>query len=114
MKRSTGWWLIAFCLATQCAFAQSPSFPTKPVRWVVPFPPGGSADLMARMTAPELGKALGQQVVIENRPGASAIVGAEYVSKAAPDGHTVLQCNVGQFAINPSLYPKLNPSVFMS
>ena len=62
---------------------------------------------MARMTAPELGKALGQQVVIENRPGASAIVGAEYVAKAAADGHTILQCNVGQFTINPSLYPKL-------
>ena len=62
---------------------------------------------MARMTAQELGKALGQQVVIENRPGASAIVGAEYVAKAAADGHTILQCNVGQFTINPSLYPKL-------
>ena len=107
MKQSTGWWVIACCLTAPSAFAQAPGFPTKPVRWVVPFPPGGSADLMARMTAPELGKALGQQVVVENRPGASAIVGAEYVAKAAPDGHTVLQCNVGQFAINPSLYPKL-------
>ena len=107
MKRLTGWWVIACCLAATCAFSQSPGFPTKPVRWVVPFPPGGSADLMARMTAPDLGKALGQQVVVENRPGASAIVGAEYVAKAAPDGHTVLQCNVGQFAINPSLYRKL-------
>jgi tripartite-type tricarboxylate transporter receptor subunit TctC len=62
---------------------------------------------MARMIAPDLSKLLGQQAVIENRPGASAIVGAEYVAKAAPDGYTVLQCNVGQFAINPSLYTKL-------
>ena len=107
MKKSTCGWVIACCLAAPSAFAQAPGFPTKPVRWVVPFPPGGSADLMARMTAQELGKALGQQVVIENRPGASAIVGAEYVAKAAADGHTILQCNVGQFTINPSLYPKL-------
>ena len=107
MQKSTCGWVIAVCLAAPNAFAQAPGFPTKPVRWVVPFPPGGSADLMARMTAPELGKALGQQVVIENRPGASAIVGAEYVAKAAADGHTILQCNVGQFTINPSLYPKL-------
>lgn len=89
------------------ACAQPSAYPVKPVRWVVPFPAGGSADLMARMISPDLGKALGQQVVIENRPGASAIVGAEYVAKAAPDGHTLLQCNVGQMAINPSLYPKL-------
>lgn len=107
MKRSVYGWTIAWCLGAAHAFAQAPGFPTKPVRWVVPFPAGGSADLMARMTAPELGKALGQQVVIENRPGASAIVGAEYVAKAAADGHTLLQCNVGQFTINPSLYPKL-------
>ena len=95
------------CLLTGAAYAQSPAYPAKAVRWVVPFPAGGSADLMARMIAPDLSKLLGQQAVIENRPGASAIVGAEYVAKAAPDGYTVLQCNVGQFAINPSLYTKL-------
>jgi len=95
------------CLLTGTAYAQSPAYPAKAVRWVVPFPAGGSADLMARMIAPDLSKLLGQQAVIENRPGASAIVGAEYVAKAAPDGYTVLQCNVGQFAINPSLYTKL-------
>jgi tripartite-type tricarboxylate transporter receptor subunit TctC len=95
------------CLLTGAAYAQSPAYPSKAVRWIVPFPAGGSADLMARMIAPDLSKLLGQQAVIENRPGASAIVGAEYVAKAAPDGYTVLQCNVGQFAINPSLYTKL-------
>jgi tripartite-type tricarboxylate transporter receptor subunit TctC len=99
--------VLAYCLVVQQALAQSPGYPSKPVRWVVPFPAGGSADLMARMIAPDLGKSLGQQVVVENRPGASAIVGAEYVAKSAADGHTILQCNVGQMAINPSLYPKL-------
>lgn len=96
---------IAVCAAAGTVHSQT--YPAKPVRWIVPFPAGGSADLMARMTAPELSKALGQQVVIENRPGASAIVGAEHVAKAAPDGYTVSQCNVGQMAINPSIYPKL-------
>ena len=100
-------WMTVVCVLTGAAYAQSPAYPAKAVRWVVPFPAGGSADLMARMIAPDLSKLLGQQAVIENRPGASAIVGAEYVAKAAPDGYTVLQCNVGQFAINPSLYTKL-------
>ncbi len=97
--------LLSFAASAACA--QTAAWPVKPLRWVVPFPAGGSADLMARMIAPDLGKSLGQQVVIENRPGASAIVGAEYVAKAVPDGHTISQCNVGQMAINPSLYPKL-------
>ena len=92
-------------LAISAAFAQS--YPNRPVRWVVPFPPGGSADIMGRMIGQDLSKALGQQVVIENRAGASAIVGAEYVAKAAPDGYTVLQANVSQMTIHPSLYAKL-------
>jgi tripartite-type tricarboxylate transporter receptor subunit TctC len=77
------------------------------VRWVVPFPPGGSADIMGRMIGQDLAKALGQQVVIENRAGASAIVGSEYVAKSPADGYTLLQANVSQMTIHPSLYPRL-------
>jgi len=89
------------------AYAQSAVYPNKPVRWVVPFPPGGSADIMGRMIGQDLAKALGQQVVIENRAGASAIVGSEYVAKSPADGYTMLQANVSQMTIHPSLYPRL-------
>ena len=93
--------------AASLAYAQSAVYPNKPVRWVVPFPPGGSADIMGRMIGQDLAKALGQQVVIENRAGASAIVGSEYVAKSAADGYTLLQANVSQMTIHPSLYPRL-------
>ena len=89
------------------AYAQSAVYPNKPVRWVVPFPPGGSADIMGRMIGQDLAKALGHQVVIENRAGASAIVGSEYVAKSPADGYTLLQANVSQMTIHPSLYPRL-------
>jgi len=94
-------------VAASLAYAQSAVYPNKPVRWVVPFPPGGSADIMGRMIGQDLAKALGQQVVIENRAGASAIVGSEYVAKSAADGYTLLQANVSQMTIHPSLYPRL-------
>jgi len=99
---------LLLSLAAASALAQAPAgYPNRPLRWVVPFPPGGSADIMARIVGQELAKALGQQVVIENRAGASAIVGSEYVAKSAPDGYTLLQGNVSQMTIHPSLYPKL-------
>ena len=94
-------------VAASLAYAQSAVYPNKPVRWVVPFPPGGSADIMGRMIGQDLAKALGQQVVIENRAGASAIVGSEYVAKSPADGYTLLQANVSQMTIHPSLYPRL-------
>ena len=81
-------------------------WPTKPITLVVTYPPGGGADAMARLIAPKLGEALGQNVIVENKPGAGGQIGASSVAKAVPDGHT-LMLDASSFAVNPSLYPKL-------
>ncbi len=87
------------------ALAQG-SFPTKPITLVVTYPPGGGADAMARLIAPKMAEALGQPVVIENKPGASGQIGAATVAKAGADGYT-LMLDASSFAVNPALYPKL-------
>jgi tripartite-type tricarboxylate transporter receptor subunit TctC len=94
------------CLAATGAAAQA-SFPTKPMRTIVPFTPGGSSDVLARAIGLELGKALHQPMLIENVPGAGGSLGAEKVAKAPADGYTLLMGHIGTLAINPSLYPKL-------
>ena len=86
---------------------QAQPYPNKPLRWVVPFPPGGSTDLIGRFTGQELARRIGQSVIIENRPGAGGIIGTEYVARSAPDGYTLLQGSVAQFATFPSMYAKL-------
>jgi tripartite-type tricarboxylate transporter receptor subunit TctC len=73
----------------------------------VPFPAGQSVDILARMTAEQLGKALGQQVIVENRPGAAGCIGADVVANAAPDGYTLLMVTISTHGIAPALYPKL-------
>jgi tripartite-type tricarboxylate transporter receptor subunit TctC len=83
-------------------------YPNKPIRLVVPYPPGGGTDFFARTLGAKLADVLGQQVIIENKPGAATIVGAEGVAKAAPDGYTVLLGDTGTFAVNPTLYKKLS------
>jgi tripartite-type tricarboxylate transporter receptor subunit TctC len=98
---------LAACLAAAPVWAQSSAWPNKPVRIVVPFPPGGTTDILARAIAPELGKAFGQSFIIENRGGAGGNVGTEIVAKAANDGYTLLMGTVGTHGINRALYDKL-------
>ncbi len=87
--------------------AAAQDYPSKPIRLIVPFPPGGGADSTARTIGKRLGEALGQPVVVENRPGANGVVGTDAVAKAAPDGYTILMTDRGALGINPSLYSKL-------
>ncbi|MBT2321667.1 tripartite tricarboxylate transporter substrate binding protein [Variovorax paradoxus] len=98
--------LAALTLAAGSAAAQG-SWPTKPVRIVVPFAPGGTTDILARAVAPELSKAFGQQFIVDNRAGAGGNVGAEIVARAPNDGYTLLMGTVGTHGINRALYPKL-------
>ncbi|MCC8431020.1 tripartite tricarboxylate transporter substrate binding protein [Reyranella aquatilis] len=101
--------ILGVLLATGAgAQSQVPaSYPTRPVRIVAPFPPGGVADVLARAIQPGLQEALGQQVVIDNKPGAGGNIGAEIVAKAEPDGYTLLLASAGILTINEFLYSKM-------
>ncbi|HET7201669.1 MAG TPA: tripartite tricarboxylate transporter substrate binding protein [Burkholderiales bacterium] len=87
------------------AFAQS--FPERPVRVVVAFPAGGGTDIVARLLAPRLTEAWGQQVIVDNRAGASGVIGTEFAARSAPDGHTLFLGTLGNLAVNQHLYPKM-------
>jgi tripartite-type tricarboxylate transporter receptor subunit TctC len=94
-------------LAALSAGAGAQQFPVKPVRIVVPFPPGGPSDYAARVVSAKLPELFGQQVVVDNRPGASGTLGAEQVSRAAPDGYTMVIANTGMLTILPHLQKKM-------
>lgn len=117
MKKITLAALAAVCTfaSTSAALAQSAAapYPSKIITIVVPFPAGGTSDVLARMVGQKLTLAWGQTVVVENRPGANGNIGADVVAKSAPDGYTLLLMDMGNLTISPSLYPKLpfNPMV---
>ncbi len=99
--------LIAGCVVSRpAAAADAPAYPVKPIRLIVPFAPAGSADALARTLQPALSEALGQTLVIDNRPGASSTIGTEMAARAAPDGYTLALVTTTH-AINPSLIAKL-------
>jgi tripartite-type tricarboxylate transporter receptor subunit TctC len=91
--------------AVTCAPASAQDYPTKPITLVVPFPAGGGNDALARLVAEKMSRALGQQVVVENRGGAGGTIATRAVAKTSPDGYTILLTYTGTLAINPSLYP---------
>jgi len=98
---------LTLCVMLAAASAQSQTWPSKPIRFIVPFPPGGGTDVLARTVSPKLGEGLGQQVVIDNRSGAGGMIGVELGAKSAPDGYTLVIATVGQISINPNLYAKM-------
>ena len=100
------WCACAIALATLPSWTAAQSYPVKPVRMMVPFVPGGNTDIIARIVAPEMSKALGQQIVIENRGGAGSTIGTEAVAKSPPDGYTLLMVSAAH-VINPAMIRKL-------
>jgi tripartite-type tricarboxylate transporter receptor subunit TctC len=101
--------IYLLCILLVCptiVTAQTDNFPHKTLRILVPFPPGGSVDLIARLIAPKMGELLGQQIIVDNRAGASGNIGTEMVARAAPDGYTLLM-NTLPFVVNPSIFPRV-------
>ena len=105
---------FAACIFTICVNAQTnsaSSYPNKPIRIIVPFPAGGTSDVLARLIGQKLGDDWGQTVVVENKPGASGNLGAEIVAHASPDGYTLVIMDVGTLSISQTLYPNLTFNV---
>jgi tripartite-type tricarboxylate transporter receptor subunit TctC len=97
----------AACVASAGVMAQGADYPSRPVRQVIPFAPGGASDYVGRIIAVPLGKLLKQQIISDNRPGAAGNIGMEYAARATPDGYTLYQGNVGTLTINPNIYKAL-------
>ena len=105
-RRGLGCALALLAGTAMPALAQAP-YPSKAITYVVPFAPGGNTDTLARLIGTKLSAALGQPVVVENKPGAGGNIGSDFVAKAAPDGYTILGGTISSHAINASVYPKL-------
>lgn len=99
--------LVLAAAASGGALAADASYPSRPIRMIVAFAPGGGTDIIGRIVAQGIGAALGQQVVVENRPGAGGNIGTELAARAAPDGYTLITSGTGTHAINPSLYARI-------
>src|SRR5918998_3400734 len=104
MKRSVA---VAALFASTCAYAQSPAYPVKPLRWVVPFAPGGGTDMIARPLAQRLSERIGQPITYDNRGGGGGVIAGEIVARAAPDGYTMLVAAVAVMTVNVTLMPKM-------
>jgi tripartite-type tricarboxylate transporter receptor subunit TctC len=98
---------IAMIAAPALAQSGAAGFPDKPIKLVIPFPAGGTSDVLGRLVGDKLGQALGQTVVVENRAGANGNIGADYVARAQPDGYTLVLLDLGNLSISPSVYPNM-------
>jgi tripartite-type tricarboxylate transporter receptor subunit TctC len=98
---------VAVFAAFIVASVHAQNYPVKTVRIIVPFPAGGSTDIIGRVVAEQLTAAFGQQVIVDNRPGANGVIGTDLVAKAAPDGYTLLMGGIGSLSINPAIYSKI-------
>ena len=114
MQTDTRWisrWLkrllVLLFLAAMPLHASAQDYPNKPMRIIVPYPPGGASDVVARLIGQYMGETFRQPVVVENRAGANGIISYQFVAQSAPDGYTMLMSNVGPSAINPSIYAKI-------
>jgi tripartite-type tricarboxylate transporter receptor subunit TctC len=107
MVKATLSWLTVLIAAVFCAAVQAQTYPAKPIRLVVGFPPGGSNDIVARLIAPKLTQILGVQVLVDNRPGANATIGTDLVAKSPPDGYTLTLGSASPLAISPFTYPNI-------
>ncbi|HEY8607748.1 MAG TPA: tripartite tricarboxylate transporter substrate binding protein [Noviherbaspirillum sp.] len=103
----TKFFSVGVLLCAAFGAAASDDYPSRPIKWVVPFTPGGAMDSMARTLGEKLGQNMGQPIVIENRPGAGGTIGSSMVAKSDPDGYTMMIVSIGH-AVNPALYPKLS------
>ncbi len=99
---------ISACLVLASGWSLSQTYPNKPIEWVVPYAPGGGTDTVARSLGQAMGTALGQSIVIVNKPGAATNIGAEYVARAKPDGYVLMSADTGTLAANPFIYSKLS------